>query len=162
MEDTLKLISYILEQPLIYQLGLYIILLLVLCSIIALVIFPLIFNYIIIPRIEERLGAKIVSWGYIVEMRPLGRIYMKYMVVASSVLIQTVLLKFFKNSDMLIKKSNKNASWTFDLAKANYDVRQATKFEIVMSFLALANILLCIILAIIFWFFIRGKVKFNC
>ena len=157
MHDLLKLINVIMEKPAIIQLGFFIIFMLVFSSLLGFIFFPLIFNYFIIPRIELRLGKKLEEWGSAIEMLNFsGKFAAKCAVVASCIFFQCLILKFSKDPGLGIEKFNQKRSRFTDLAKANYDVRDAPRYEVVFGFLAMTNLLLWVILAAIFWFFIRG------
>lgn len=118
-------------------------------------VFSLIFKYSIVPRIESRLGVRLHKWGIGSEMTIFGKFKARSRMIAIQVLIQYFFVKFSKNPNLAIQQLNDRVSCELDLAKANYDIREATRFEIVLSFLVLINTLLWIILVLIICFFIR-------
>jgi len=156
MHDLLKLINVIMEKPAIIQLGFFIIFMLVFSSLLGFIFFPLIFNYFIIPRIELRLGKKLEEWGSAIEMLNFsGKFAAKCAVVASCIFFQCLILKFSKDPGLGIEKFNQKRSRFTDLAKANYDVRDAPRYEVVLSFLVMASFFIWIFAVTIMLVFLK-------
>lgn len=153
MEFLSNFIKFFMGRPLETQLLLSIVFLLLLTYFLGSCVFPLIFNYRIIPRIEVRLGKNLQRWGVTTEMLVFGKFQMKNLILAIWVLHQYLIVNFSKDPDLAIKRFNQRSAHTLDLAKANYDIREATQFEIFMSFLALANLFLSLLLIIAILFF---------
>lgn len=119
------------------------------------IVFPIVFHFKIIPDIERRLGRKIERWGVLVEMWALGKYTGAHLEVANFAVHQYFLVKLCKNSDKAIEKFNKRRKpLDTDLARLGYDVRQAPKFEIIMSFLVVVSLMLIVIGIAVFQFYV--------
>ena len=155
MEKSFHFINMILEGPFKLQLAWAMIFLFLLSSILMAFIFSLIFNYFIIVKIEKRLGIKISKWGTLIEMFPFKKPMTKYIIVSSLVVYQYFFIIFFKKPDVLIKEFNRKRAWAYDLAKANYDVRDAPRYEVVLSFLVMASFFIWIFAVTIMLVFLK-------
>ena len=155
MEFLLKLKKHFMEAPFDLQLTLSMVFIILLLSLLAFFVFPIVFNCFIIPRVEARLGKKLHKWGTAAEVILFGKFMMKYIVVTAWVFYQYFIIRFSRNPEVSIKRFNQNRSCATDLAAANYDIREAPRYEIIMSFLALANIFLLIILITSLWFYLK-------
>lgn len=112
---------------------------------------PIIFNFIIYPKVERRLGIKLRNWGAAIEAQLFGRFFFSPSLFSVYVLRQYFMLKFSKKFDFVLKKWNDKKKWRNDLTKGNYDIRNASKFEVFMSFFTVIYILLLIIDMLVFW-----------
>ena len=155
MGFLLKLKKHFMEAPFDLQLTLSMVFILLLLFFWGAFVFPLLFNCFIIPCVETRLGKRFYRWGVALEIQPFGKVIYKYGVFSVAVVCQYLLMRFSKNPDLSVKKFNQKTSKVIDLTKANYDIREAPRYEIIMSFLALANIFLLIILITSLWFYLK-------
>ena len=155
MEKVFNLMNTILKGTLETQLAWAMSFLFVLSSFLIICIFPLIFNYLIIPRVEERLGKRFDRWGVALEIQPFGKSRLKYVIFSTVVVSQYLLIKFSKNPDLMIKKFNGKTSNVADLTEANFDVRASKKTEIFLSFMTIFNILLWIFSVAIMLIFLK-------
>jgi hypothetical protein len=109
--------------------------------------FPPIFNFIIIPRIEKKLGKKLQYrlQGY--RFIPSNRYFLPAGDISLYIVIKYLMLKIAKNPNFKFKKIYANLA----LETAEYPITMASHFEIVMSFIVIIDALLCIASAIAFW-----------
>lgn len=99
----------------------------------SMLIFPIIFNYLLIPKIEKRIGQKLnfclaMYNGYL-----FGKFFCRYIEIMYSILILYFRFKLTRNP-----KDKKLASF-FALGQIDYQISTASPFEIIMSFLGLIN-----------------------
>jgi len=106
------------------------------------VISPIIFNFFLIPGIEKRLR-KTLQYDFLYNYIFLSRWIIPQNEIALYIVRRYVAL-IFKGEHGLPEKRNR-----FALKKAGYTIDMATKFEIIMSFLWLLNVLTIIIGGII-------------
>jgi hypothetical protein len=107
--------------------------------------FPPIFNFIIIPRIEKKLGKKLQFPSIHYRIVPSNRYFAKSLDISLYIVIKYITYKITKNPDecRLLDKSK------LALKYANYPITMASRFEIVMSFIVIIDTLLCIVSGIV-------------
>lgn len=111
-----------------------------------LIIFPIIFNCFIIPKIEKKVGQKLefISASYIFVSTYYyligGEVLGKYCEIAMYIVIKYLASKFGKK----LNNKSRNA-----LQSINYDIKRASRFELVMSFAVFLNIIFAFLLVII-------------
>lgn len=108
------------------------------CGIICILIIPIIFNYFIIPNIERKVGERLEFrdyWDYFL----FGNFMYRHIEIISYLAIKYLAFKFKGNQDAF--KINPK----FSLSKINYRIEDASRFEIVMSFVAIINVIVATI-----------------
>jgi hypothetical protein len=122
------------ELPFKLKMGLVGPILMFLPSLNILLIFPIVFNYSIIPKIEKRVGTKI-KWPSLIYLYPFGGFFMPSGLTAKSIFRAYLRYKF--------------RGYTGEargvLGNMGYSVKVMTKFELSMSLLVFFNCLLIII-----------------
>lgn len=98
-----------------------------------LTIFPLIFNLIIIPKIEKKIGEKLEYRNIVYNMQPL--VLGKYYEIMFYIVVKHMAFKLGFNSNKI------KLGPRFALQLVNYDVQKASLFELFMCYLAFANIM---------------------
>ncbi len=98
-----------------------------------LTIFPLIFNLIIIPKIEKKIKAKLEYRNIVYNFQPI--VLGKYFEIMFYIIIKHVAFKLGFNPDQI------KFGQRFALQLVNYDVRQVSWFELFMCYLAFANLI---------------------
>lgn len=107
-----------------------------------LVISPIIFNFYLIPNIEKRIGKYLrydPLWGYMF----LG-MWMMPAFEVSGYIVRRYFALVFKGEHGLPEKRNR-----FALKKIGFTIDMATKFEIIMSFAYIINVIIIGVFAII-------------
>lgn len=106
---------------------------------------PIVFNYFIIPKIEKKIGSKLefINWY---EFYLFGKFSFRFAEIVSYIIIKYIALKLKKDPHK-IKINSKMA-----LMKINYDIKEASSIEIVMSFLTIISGLLFFIIGGIIWY----------
>lgn len=120
-------------------------------GVIGTIVLPIIFNFVVYPKIEKRLGMRLKKWSFATDIWLFGKFFLSYSVLCTLVVTQWFMLIFAKNPDEAIKKFNAKRAWATDLAKGNYNIRGASKFELLICFFATINGLLIIIAMTIVW-----------
>lgn len=155
LENIANLVHRLLELPLVTQVGFLVSFCFVLSGVFLFIVCPVVFQFKIIPEIERRLGRRIERWGLLVDMTPLGKYMQAHFGLSFFAVYQYFLVKFSKNPDAAIEKFNKRRkALGGDLAKAAYDVRQASKFELIMCFLVEFFLILGGIAMLVFQFYV--------
>jgi len=106
------------------------------------IIMPIVFNYFIIPKLESKIGKKLEYRSYY-NFFLFGNWSFKSIEIANYIFLRYLFLKIIPNYKWRYKNSA--------LAKVNYDIRTASKFEIVVSVFSMLNLELSIVAAIAFW-----------
>ncbi len=115
------------------------------------IILPIIFKFIIIPKIEKRIGEKLKYLMSIYRWQIFSSWFVPPADVGFTISIQYFIWKIKKRPPGKLWGYNENTN--FALQRVNYDVRQASRLEISMSFLAMANMSIFIFLGSIALFF---------
>lgn len=143
-------ILYVIEQIIIYFLHLpakekilwITSLILIFSAINIIIISPVVFNYVIIPKIEKKLGTKL-KFKTIYDFFLFGNFSYRFLEVAIYIFLRYFFLKI-----------NPNYVWKYKntaLAKVNYDVRNASRLEIAMSFYSIISMILGGMSMLVFW-----------
>ncbi len=101
----------------------------------SLIILPIIFNFFVIPNIEKRLGKKLefsrfIYWG------KSSIWFSAHLDIGHSIFAKYLIWKIWG------KVRVGNPKVVYALYQLNYDIREASKFEIIMSFWTTLNSLL--------------------
>lgn len=107
---------------------------LIIGSISMLTFFPIIFNLVIIPKIEKKVGTKLEYRNIVYDIQPFGLLIGKYFEIMFYIVVKHVTLKLGFNPSKI------RLGPRFALQLVNYDIRQASYFELFMCYLALFNI----------------------
>jgi hypothetical protein len=101
-------------------------------------VYPMIFWLYVIPKIQKRLRKK-MTYNPKFYCYPFLSKYMAYTDIAFSIFLRFLKIKIFKNQD----------KYNFDIERPlgtiSYDIRYASKLEIILSFMVTLN---CIVAAI--------------
>lgn len=98
--------------------------------------FPIFFHFLILPKIEKRIGKKLEYRSVLYKFQIFSQWVYPPIDIARGVVWRCFCWIFFKKVEGRFEYSNINSS---PLVRVGYDVRQASKFEIVISFLSFLN-----------------------
>ncbi len=99
------------------------------------VIFPWIFNRKIIPNIEKRVGQRLEFTLFTYALLPGMYTFMRYGEIVWYIVIKHMAVKMGYDQTKLV-------AWGSALQNINYDVRNASHCELIMSYLAVLNLLM--------------------
>ena len=116
-----------------------------------LVICPIIFDFFIIPKIERRLRENLKYKLTIYNWQVFARWFVPPIDIAPTIFCQYLIWKFKKQAP-----KNSNSSMLSALKQSSYDVSKASRFEIIMSFFVMFNIVIFIFDGIGIHFFVKS------
>jgi hypothetical protein len=103
-----------------------------LSGIIMVTLWPIIYNLIIIPNLEKKLGQKLIFRGLRYEINSTRYITAKWIEIAWYIVKRATAYKLFGDQEHF-----PTLRWDKALLRAHYPVRLFSRFEIIMSFIAL-------------------------
>lgn len=109
----------------------------ILSMISGLTFYPLIFNYIIVPEIERKLGQKLGYYRMNYRLASFSKFLGRYAEISFYIFVKSVAHLFGKDPNKM-----RVGPRTFALQKVNYPYEMFTKKEIIWSTLAIINTLL--------------------
>lgn len=119
------------------------------CFFAFLLIFPVIFNFYLIPKIEKKLCVKLQYRLEVYKLQSFSRWFVKPFDVGLVIVAQYLILKL-KGSPSKFWFNNPNN--TLALASTQYDIRGASCAEIIVSFLVVLDVCLFLILSFLSFF----------